>query len=139
MITFEHIKTGEKVSFDGTMDPLTRQAHMAAYLNSSDMSPNAGMGQDFGWRLSPEIVAQMEAARSDMTTLNDISRRLGINVDDIQDFHILNKIADEDFASDALRAKLTEDKNSNKADYEKRVEEAKMKMRKSNNQEKKNG
>lgn len=138
MITFEHIKTGEKVNFDGTMDPLTRQAQMAAYLNSSDMSPNAGMGQDFGWRLSPEIIAQMTAARSDVEILGEISRRLGIDIEDIQDFHILNKIADEDFASDALQARLLEDESSNKADYEKRVEQAKMKMLKSN-KEKKNG
>lgn len=126
MITFENIKTGEKVVFTGAQDAAPRSAHMAAYLNSSDLSPNAGVrGQDFGWRLAPEVIAEMELVRNDIEALERISRRVGIGMDDIRDFHILSYVAEKDFAKDAMKTRATEDTSAKEDDYRARVQAAK--------------
>ena len=128
MITFENINTGEKVTFSGEMDPASRQSHMAAYLNSSDLGPNAGVrGQDFGWRLAPEVVAEMDTVRQDYETMDNISKRLGIPVDELKDFHILNYVAEKDFAKDAMKAKRAQASAALEEDYRARVKAAQSK------------
>src|SRR6187431_2721599 len=117
MITFENIKTGEKVEFTAAQDAETRQAHIAAYLNSSDLSPNALKGQDYGWRLAPEIVAEMERLRGDITVLDMLSRRLGVSIDELRDFHILNYIAEQSFAAESLALKQADNSAEHEASY----------------------
>lgn len=121
MISFENIKTGEVVTFSGTQNPLTRQAHMAAYLNSSNMSPNALKGQDFGWRLAPEVVDRIEAVKGDLQTLTALSRAIGVPIDELKDFHILNYIAEQEFAAEALRARQSGESSVHEQSYEERV------------------
>lgn len=126
MIKFENIRTKEVVIFTGEEEPNMRNAHMAAYLNSSDMGPNAGVrGQDFGWRLAPEVIAEMEEVRNDFELLDRISRRVGIGLDDIRDFHILAFVADRDFAKDAKKQVTASDIAENEEDYRARVKAAK--------------
>jgi hypothetical protein len=121
MISFENIKTGEVVKFTAEQDAESRQAHIAAYLNSSNLSPNALKGQDFGWRLSPEIVAEMERIRTDINILDLLSRRIGISIDDIRDFHILNYIAEQSFASEVIAARAQDDSAKHEAAYQARL------------------
>ena len=126
MIKFENIRTGEVVIFTGEQEANSRNAHMAAYLNASDLSPNAGVrGQDFGWRLSPEVVAEMEAVRQDFDELDKISRRVGIGIEDIRDFHILAYVAEKDFAKDAKKARVEQASAELEEDYRARVKAAK--------------
>lgn len=126
MITFENIKTGEKVVFTGEQEAASRSAQMAAFLNSSDLSPNAGQrGQDFGWRLAPEVIAEMDAARQDVEILEKISRRIGIGMDDIRDYHILSYVADKDFAKDAMKLRAKETAPEIEEDYLARLKVAK--------------
>lgn len=126
MITFENIKTGEKVVFTGEQEAASRSAQMAAFLNSSDLSPNAGQrGQDFGWRLAPEIIAEMDAVRQDVEILEKISRRIGIGMDDIRDYHILSYVADKDFAKDTVKLRAKEAAPEIEEDYLARVKAAK--------------
>lgn len=129
MIQFENIKTGEKVTFDGTQDPSVRQAHLAAYLNSSNLSPNALKGQDFGWRLAPEVVGRIDAIKTDPQSLDNLARRIGAGVDDIQDFHILNYVAEQDFAAEAMAEKNRADATLHQEDYEKRLREIREKSK----------
>jgi hypothetical protein len=125
VITFENIRTGEKVVFTGEQEATSRNAHMAAYLNASDLSPNAGVrGQDFGWRLAPEVIAEMEKVRQDMEELDKLSRRIGISIDDIRDFHILAYVAEKDFAKDAIKAKQVSANTELEEDYRARVKAA---------------
>lgn len=127
MITFENISTGEIVTFTGEQEANARNAHMAAYLNASDLSPNAGVrGQDFGWRLAPEVIAEMDEVREDYDTLERISKRLGVGIDDIRDFHILSYVADRSFAQDAKNARVNQPTSSElEDDYRARVKAAK--------------
>ena len=113
MITFENIKTGKKVTFTAEQDPVARQAHMAAYLNSSNLSPNALKGQDFGWRLAPDVIAEMELIRTDARTMTQLASDIGAGIDDIRDYHILDFIARNRFAAEAIRMNET-----NKTNYE---------------------
>lgn len=126
MITFENIRTGEKVTFTGEQEVNARNAHMAAYLNASDLSPNAGVrGQDFGWRLAPEVVAEMQSVREDYDTLERLSKRLGIGMDDLKDFHILSYVAERSFAQDAKLARVNEPTATDlEDDYRARVKAA---------------
>jgi len=127
MIAFENIKTGEVVTFDANSDPQTRQAHMAAYLNSSDMSPNASRGQDFGWRLSPEVIAAMDAVRADYDQMDRISRRTGIGVEDVQNYHLLNYVADREFSAEAMKNQEKAKESLHEESYNKRLAEARTK------------
>jgi hypothetical protein len=126
VITFENIKTGEKVVFTGEQEVNSRNAHMAAYLNASDLSPNAGVrGQDFGWRLAPEVIAEMEAVRQSYDTLESISKRLGVGIDDIRDFHVLSYVAERSFAKDAKQARVDLPTSTElEDDYRERVKKA---------------
>lgn len=121
MITFENIKTGEKVTFHGGQDPETRSAHMAAYLNSSNLHANSNKGQDFGWRLAPEIVAKMDQVRTSPDKLDQISRNVGVSIDDIRDFHILDFVASQDFAIDAMAAREKERSTVYEEEYNERL------------------
>ena len=121
MITFENVKTGEKVTFKAGQDPVARQAHMAAYLNSSNLHPNALKGQDFGWRLAPEIVAQMDRIKGDVNQMDLLSRRIGVAMDDIRDFHVLNYIAEMEFAAEAMREQAAASKTVYEEEYEARL------------------
>lgn len=126
MITFENEETKEVVTFTGEEEVNMRNAHMAAYLNSSNLGPNSGVrGQDFGWRLAPEIVAEMDEVRGDFETLDRISRRVGIGIDDIRDFHILSYVADRSFAQDAKKVQQKSNVEENREDYQARVKAAK--------------
>jgi hypothetical protein len=126
VIKFENKRTGEVAIFTGEQEVNMRNAHMAAYLNSSDMGPNSGVrGQDFGWRLSPEVVVSMDEVRGDYEALDTISRKLGVPIDGIKDFHILSYVADKEFAKDAMeaRAEVLDDSAAEEA-YEARVKAA---------------
>lgn len=124
---FENIHTGEKVEFKPGQDPQARTAHIASYLNSSDMSPNALKGQDFGWRLSPEIKHEVERIKGDMTTLDSIARRIGVGVEDIRDFHILNHIAEKEFAREAMAQRQKTETSKHEQDYNARLEKLRQK------------
>jgi hypothetical protein len=89
MIEFVNIKTNEHVE-------LTRPSQIAAYINSSDLSPNASKGQDFGWRLAPELVVKIDEMSQDPETLDRISRALGVGVDEISIIHIVQYLSSRD-------------------------------------------
>lgn len=86
MINFFNIKTGERVS-------LSRPHQIGAYINSSDLSVNAALGQDFGWRLAPEVIVKLDEFRSDTRTLEDIARRIGTDVSELTTIHLVQHIS----------------------------------------------
>lgn len=68
---------------------------IAGFMNSSDLGVNSRVGQDFGWRVAPEHAARLRLLREDKGTLDRISQRYKINLEDIQDHDILRWISDE--------------------------------------------
>lgn len=55
---------------------LTRSPAIKAFINTSNMGPNAHVGQDFGWRLGPVWFKKLEEARGNATVM------LSLGVDD---------------------------------------------------------
>ena len=117
-IEFVNIKTGEKRKLS---DP----HQIGAFINSSDLHVNSNLGQDFGWRLSPEIVRRAEKMRQDSRLIGDLAYRLGIGVEDITVIHLVNEISREDGLKE--RVEQPEEENRYKAEYEKELEELRKK------------
>lgn len=65
------------------------EPHITAMWASSDHSPNITQGQDFGWRLAPEIVVEMKQIKQDITILTQIAARLNKPLDEIGEPDIL--------------------------------------------------
>lgn len=78
---------------------------IAALWASSDHSPNITQGQDFGWRLAPEVVVEMKRIKQDWNTLTDIAKRIGKNVDEVTEPDILDFISHTNQAAQNAIAK----------------------------------
>lgn len=114
-IVFENIKTGE-VRTASTVE------HIAAFFNSSDEGPNAKNKQDFGWRLSPEDLAELEEIKEDPAIMAQIAQVYQIPPDEVPDYNVLKFIANRRF-SEAARDAQSEGKDY-ESDYDRRVREA---------------
>ena len=99
--------------------------HIAAFFNSSDQGPNAHNKQDFGWRLSPETVVELEEVKEDPTIMAQIAATYQIPIDDLVDFNVLKFIADRRFKI-AARESAAQGKNYS-SEYERMVAEAREK------------
>lgn len=74
---------------------------IAAMFNSSNLGPNEKQGQDFGWRLAPEVVIEMKRIRRDRRTMESIAFNSGRALQDIDDKEILKYISDKTSVEDA--------------------------------------
>lgn len=72
-IVFENIDTKETVLVSRSTEGKHYRAKLSAIMNSSNMSPNADRGQDYGWRLQPEQQATLEAWESDPDMIDRVS------------------------------------------------------------------
>lgn len=86
MINFMNIKTGERKN-------LSEPHHIAAYLNSSDLGVNSNKGQDFGWRLAPEIIVRVDEMANDAMLLQNLATNLGIPIDELTTTHLVQHIS----------------------------------------------
>lgn len=74
---------------------------IAAMFNSGDLGPNAREGQDFGWRLAPEIVVEMRRIRQRPNEMVTIAATYNILPEDVDDKRILKYISDKTIVEDA--------------------------------------
>lgn len=96
MIKFFNIKSKE-------VRVAETEPQISALWASSDHSPNITQGQDFGWRLAPEVVVKMKKIKQDYDVLTDIARRNMKNVDEVSETDILTYISNTDrSAQDAV-------------------------------------
>lgn len=117
-VSFFNIKTGEERALDDS-------AHIAAFVNSSDMGKNARKGQDFSWRISPELKAKVEDYSEDAAKLQEISQRLGVPLDALEVIHILTQIAFEQGIEERANKRAIENNPAHALEYEERVKAAK--------------
>lgn len=71
------------------------EPQIAALWSCSDHSPNITQGQDFGWRLAPEIVVEMKKIKQDLSALERIASRFGKALEDISEIDILTYISNK--------------------------------------------
>lgn len=86
-IKFFNIRSKEVVIADS-------EPKIAALWASSDRSPNITQGQDFGWRLAPEVVVQMRKIAGDFAKMQEIAVRYQLSSEDVGEKEILKYIAD---------------------------------------------
>lgn len=85
-IAFFNIRTGEKRVAD--TEPM-----LSALFNSSNLHVNAMVGQDFGWRLAPETIKQINDIKRNPMTMNQIAMQFMLPLDNVGDTAILQWIA----------------------------------------------
>jgi hypothetical protein len=96
--------------------------HIAAFFNSSDEGPNAKNKQDFGWRLAPEDLIELEDIKNDPTLMERIAAAYQIPAEDVADYNVLKFMASRRFKTATTDTKAeTKDYES---DYARRVREA---------------
>jgi hypothetical protein len=71
------------------------EPQIAALWASSDHSPNITQGQDFGWRLAPEVVVEMKQIKGDFQALERIASRFKKALDDLSEIDILTWISNK--------------------------------------------
>lgn len=69
------------------------EPQITAMWASSDHSPNITQGQDFGWRLAPEIVVEMKRIKQDERKVIEIAHRFNMLPEDVKDPDILAYIS----------------------------------------------
>lgn len=74
---------------------------IAGLWSSSDRGPNVQQGQDFGWRLAPEVVVELKRIRQDYQKLMEIAQRYAKPVEDVNEPDILRYISDRTSWEDA--------------------------------------
>lgn len=93
-IRFFNIRSGEEAVAE--IEP-----HISALWASSDHSPNISQGQDFGWRMAPEVVVEMKEIKQDPIKLQEIATRLGKPLEDVNEPDILTYISSKTSAENA--------------------------------------
>lgn len=63
---------------------------IAAMYNSSDRSPNAMYGQDFGWRLAPEVVVELKRIRKSEEAMQKIATWKKKSIEDLNEIDLLD-------------------------------------------------
>lgn len=77
------------------------EPHITAMWASSDRSPNVTQGQDFGWRLAPEVVVEMKRIKGDPQLLLNIAQMYNRPLEDVGEPEILSYISDKTRDEDA--------------------------------------
>lgn len=81
------------------------EPQISALWGSSDHSPNITQGQDFGWRLAPEVVVEMNRIKNDIRMIERIAATFNRPVDDIGETDILQWISSKTSEANAPVAK----------------------------------
>ena len=89
---------------------------IAAFWATSDRSPNAQNGQDFGWRLAPEVVVQMRQIMKSEVELARIATMYNLPLEDVTETSILRYISSKN-------AQSGKDVKDSPEDFEKEYED----------------
>lgn len=109
---------------DGVLETRTATSveHIAAFFNSSDEGPNAKNKQDFGWRLAPEDLIELEDLKNDPAIMDRIAATFQIPAEDVADYNVLKFMASKRFKTAATDTKA--ESRDYESDYARRVREA---------------
>jgi len=83
---FSKDKNGE---YEVANIPIDRPQKIRAYIDMGDLQPKNAANNDHGWRLDPEITAQIRDVLDDPQKIEQIARETGHPVDLINAFHVL--------------------------------------------------
>lgn len=121
MIIFENIDTGETVGIDRNIGGKHYRAKLSAIMNSSNMSPNADRGQDFGWRLAPEQQALIEDWENDPDMIDRVSRWSKVMLEDLTHSEFLAYLLYQEELGLSPERSTDKARRDKQRDYESRV------------------
>ena len=98
---------------------------IAALWSSSDHSPNITQGQDFGWRLAPEVVVEMKHIKQDIMLLERIAKRFNKSLEDMGEIDILHWISNKTELEAAPQAEVEDYQDEYDAEVRRLATEAK--------------
>jgi hypothetical protein len=125
-VKFVNIKPPfEEVTFEGTADRNLRSAQIDSYVNSSDMGINANKGQDFAWRLDPEVAAEFDEIKADYARLETISKAIGVTPENVTDGQILSYMVSVELSQEAAKTAKVDNVSTYEDAYRKKVSAAK--------------
>lgn len=101
------------------------EPHITAMWASSDRSPNITQGQDFGWRLAPEVLVEAKRIAQDMNQLQIVATRLGKPLEEVRENDILTYISARTTPENAPVATSEDYQDAYDQEVRRRTEEAK--------------
>ncbi len=125
-VKFVNIQSDEEVSFEEIADGNLRSAQIDSYVNSSNMGVNANKGQDFKWRLDPEVAAEYDEIKADYTRLKAISDATGVAPEDITDGQILSYMVSLELSKEVAKNAKVENVATYEDAYREKVANAKQ-------------
>lgn len=120
-IIFENIDTGESILIDRATGGAFYRAKLSAAMNSSNMSPNADRGQDYGWRLQPEQQAIIEEWESDPTMIEKVADKSKVMEDALTHAEFLSYLLYQQELGKSPEQTQDAERRSKQAEYEARV------------------
>lgn len=117
-IKFFNIRSGETRTAE-------TEPHITAMWASSDRSPNITQGQDFGWRLAPEVLVEAKRIAQDMNLLQIVATRMGKPLEEVRENDILAYISAKTTPENAPVASNEDYSDAYDNEVRRRTEEAK--------------
>lgn len=121
MIIFENIHTKETYGISRQTEGKHYRAKLSALMNSSNMSPNADRGQDFGVRLIPEQQALIEQWENDPQMIDRVSTWSKVMIDDLTHSEFLAYLLYQQELGNTPEQSDKQLLRENQRDYEARV------------------
>lgn len=121
MIIFENIHTKETYGISRQTEGKHYRAKLSALMNSSNMSPNADRGQDFGVRLVPEQQALIEQWENDPQMIDRVSTWSKVMIDDLTHSEFLAYLLYQQELGNTPEQSDKQLLRENQRDYEARV------------------
>lgn len=124
-IIFENVDNHETVAISEQLNGKWYRSLLAAYVNSSNLGPNSDRGQDYGWRLSAEQQAIIEAWNEDPQMVAKVAEQTKVMVDSLTDTDFLNYLLyTQELGQSPEKASRAARQNAD-AEYKARVAELK--------------
>lgn len=120
-IIFKNIDTGETVGVDRETGGKFYRAKLSALMNSSNLSPNADRGQDFGWRLKEEQQAILQMWESDPEMIDRISAWAKTPVDNLTHSEFLSYMLYQEELGKSPEQTQDAERRQNQSEYDRRV------------------
>lgn len=125
-------KPGE---FEVAIVPITSPQKIRAYIDSGDLQPENAKNNDHGWRLDPQITAQLRNILEDPSKLEQIAKDTSTPLDMLNAFRVFMYEVSRNRALARRAAINTLDKEEATSEYEQQVAKERQKLLDSESEE----
>lgn len=108
--------------------PITSPQKIRAYIDSGDLQPENAKNNDHGWRLDPQITAQLRDILDDPFRLEEIAKQTTTPLDMLNAFRVFMYEVSRNRALARRAAVNSLDKEQANSEYEQEVAQARQKL-----------